>query len=231
VTLTPAPQRPPDRSEILAEAEAQPELAQQGIDPGGQVMQARFVLRWLTGEIDALPLWNGGPRDLHVSDSAVYPHTRAEIEEVYSWALLAEERHPWCDASAPATHRMAFGWARGAVDLLAWVCGEITEGPLTGKSVSGRPTLYEVSLDACRGMTGIRLAREASDPMRASRMESLMEVFMWLTGWNVAPPVGRHGHVALAERPAPRGQRMGTIPADAGLAPALRVDGSSHVGA
>ena len=113
-----------------------------------------------------MPLWNGGPRDLNVSDGAPYPHTRAEIEEVYSWALLAEERHPWCDASAPATDRMAFGWARGAVDLLAWVCGETTEGPLTGKRVSGRPTLYEVSLDACRGMTGVRLAREASDPMR-----------------------------------------------------------------
>jgi hypothetical protein len=209
VTLTPAPQRPPDRSEILAEAEAQPELAQQGIDPGGQVMQARFVLRWLTGEIDALPLWNGGPRDLHVSDSAAYPHTRAEIEEVYSWALLAEERHPWCDASAPATDRMAFGWARGAVDLLAWVCGEIAEGPLTGKSVSGRPTLHEVSLDACRGMIAIRLAREASDPMRASRMESLMEVFMWLTGWNVAPPVGRHGHLAFGECHEPYDQRIG----------------------
>src|ERR1022692_3213167 len=74
VTLTPAPRRPPDRSEILAEAEAeaeaeaQPELAQQGIDPGGQVMHARFVLRWLTGAIDALPLWNGGPQGLHVSE-------------------------------------------------------------------------------------------------------------------------------------------------------------------
>ena len=219
VTLTSAPQRPPDRAEILAEAEAQAELAQQGIDPGGQVMQARFVLRWLTGEIDALPLWNGGPRDLHVSDGAAYPHTRAEIEEVYSWALLAEERHPWCDASAPATDRMAFGWARGAVDLLAWVCGEITEGPLTGKSVSGRPTLYEVSLDACRGMTGIRLAREASDPMRASRMESLMEVFMWLTGWNVAPPVDRHGHVAFGECQEP----MVNVWARSRLMPASRL--------
>jgi hypothetical protein len=75
VTLTPPHQRPPDRAQILAEAEAQAELTQQGIDPGGQVMQARFVLRWLTGEIDALPLWNGGPRDLHVSDGAAYPHT------------------------------------------------------------------------------------------------------------------------------------------------------------
>jgi hypothetical protein len=225
VTLTPALQRSPVRGQVLAEAEAQAELAQQGGDPGGQVIQARFVLRWLAGEIDALPLWNGGPRELHVSDGAAYAHTRAEIEEVYARALLAEERHPWCDASAPAADRMAFGWARGAVDLLAWVCGETTEGPLTGKSVSGRPTLYEVSLDARRGMTGIRLAREASDPMRASRMESLMEVFMWLTGWNVAPPLGRHGYVAFDECHEPYGQRMGTVTADACLTPVLRVDG------
>ena len=193
VTLTSALDRPPVRAEILAEAEAQAELTQQTIDPGGQVMQARFVLQWLTGHIDALPLWNGGPNDLNVSDGAPYPHPRAEIEEMYSRALLAEERHPWCDASAPVADRMAFGWARGAVDLLAWVCGETSEGPLTGKRVSGRPTLYEVSLDACRGMTGVRLAREASDPMRASRMESLMETFLWLAGWNAAPPVDRQG--------------------------------------
>ena len=172
-------------------------------------MQARFVLRWLAGEIEALPLWNGGPRDLHVTDGASYPHSRAEIEDVYSWALLAEERHPWSGTSAPIAERTAFGWARGAVDLLTWVCGETLEGPLTGKRVSGRPTLHEVSLDACRGMTGIRLAREASDPMRAGRMESLMEVFMWLTGWNVAPPVNRHGHVAFDECHEPYGQPYG----------------------
>jgi hypothetical protein len=196
VTLTSALDRPPVLAEILLEAEAQAELTQQTMDPGGQVMQARYALRWLTGEIDALPLWNGGPNDLKVSDGAAYSHPRAEIEEMYSRALLAEERHPWCDASADRT---AFGWARGAVDLLAWVCGETTEGPLTGKSISGRPTLYEVSLDACRGMTGIQLAREAIDPMGASRIESLMEIFMWLTGWTVAPPVDRHGHVAFGE--------------------------------
>jgi hypothetical protein len=84
VTLTAALQRSPLRAEILAEAEAAAELSHQGIDPGGQVMQARFVLQWLTGEIDALPLWNGGPSRLQVSDGAAYPHTRAEIEEAYS---------------------------------------------------------------------------------------------------------------------------------------------------
>lgn len=199
VSLTSALQRPPDRSQILAEAEAQAELTHHRIDPGGQVMQARFMLRWLSGVIDTLPLWNGGPRDLYVSNGAAYPHAPAEIEEVYSWALLAGERHPWCDGSGPAAGRMAFGWARGVIDLLAWVCGETSEGPLTGKRVPGRPTLYEVSLDACRGLTGVRLAREAGDVMRASRMESLIESFLWLTGWNTTPPINRDGDVTFAE--------------------------------
>jgi hypothetical protein len=198
VTLTSALDRSPVRPEILAEAEAQAELTQQTIDPGGQIMQARFVLRWLTGDIDALPLWNGGPNDLKVSAGAPYPHPRAEIEEMYSRALLTEERHPWCDASAPVAGRMTFGWARGAIDLLAWVCGETTEGPLTGKRVSGRPTLCEVSLDACRAMTDVQLAREADDPMRASRTESLMEVFLWASGWNTASPIDRDGHWIFA---------------------------------
>jgi hypothetical protein len=190
VTLMSALDRPPVCAEILAEAEAQAELAKQAIDPGGQVMQARFVLRWMTGDIDALPLWNGGPNDLNLSDSAPYPHPRAEIEEMYSRALLAEERHPWCDESAQVADRMAFGWVHGAIDLLAWVCGEISEGPLTGKRVSGLPTLYDVSLDACRAMVGIRMAQETGDLMRASRLESLMETFLWLAGWVLAPQGG-----------------------------------------
>jgi hypothetical protein len=201
VTLTSALDRPPVRAEILAEAEARAELTKQAIDPGGQVMQARFVLQWLTGQIDALPLWNGGPNDLNVSDGASYPHPRAEIEEMYSRALLAEERHPWYDASAPVADRMAFGWARGAVDLLAWVCGEASEGPLTGKRVSGRPALYEVSQDAARGMTGALLARAVGDFMRLSRMESLMEGFLWLSGWRATSPIDRQGTRMFERRP------------------------------
>jgi hypothetical protein len=186
VTLMSALDRPPSRAEILGEAQAQAELTHQRIDPGGQVMQARFVLQWLTGQIDALPLWNGAPKDLNVSDGAPYPHPPAEIEEMYSRALLAEERHPWCDPSAPVADRMAFGRARGAIDLLAWVCGEALEGPLARERVSGRPTLYKVSRDTCRGMSGVQLARESGDLMRASRMESLMETFLWLAGWSTA---------------------------------------------
>jgi hypothetical protein len=43
VTVTAPAGRPPSRSEILAESGADAELARQGIDPGGDVMQARFV--------------------------------------------------------------------------------------------------------------------------------------------------------------------------------------------
>lgn len=208
VTLTPAAGTPPTRSELLAEASAPAELARPGIDQGGQVMHARFVLEWLTGTIDALPLWNGGPDDLHVTDGAAYPHSRAEIEEVYFWALLAESRCPWRDKAAPVAERQAFGWAQGAFDLLAWACGEASEGPLSGRRVFRRPTLCEVSLDACRGMTGVELAREAGDPVRARRSESVMETFLWLAGWNALPPVDRHGHGTFedcAERDVPCG--------------------------
>ena len=92
VTLTQAPGRPPAGDEILGEADAPAELARTGIDPGGQVMQARFVLQWLAGEIDAVPLWNGGP-DGNVTDGAAFPHTRTDMEEVYFWALLAKFRY------------------------------------------------------------------------------------------------------------------------------------------
>ena len=201
VTLSVPGGRPPDLGEVLTEAAADAELACHATDPGGQVMQARFVLQWLAGAIDSLPLWNGGAKGMHVTDGAKHPRTRAEIEEVYSWALLAQHRHPWCDASAPAGDRIAFGWARGAVNLLAWACAEAGEGPLSGNRVTGRPTLYEVSLDACRAMAGVRLAREAGDPMRASRQESVMETFLWLAAWNPAPPVDRHGHATFEDCP------------------------------
>jgi hypothetical protein len=46
-------------------------------------MQARFVLNWLNGAIDALPPWNGGPNHLHVTDGAEYPQCQANIEDSY----------------------------------------------------------------------------------------------------------------------------------------------------
>ena len=135
VTLSPPAYRPPGRGELLAEAEAPAELGRPGTDPGGQVMHARFVLQWLAGELDALPLWNSGPKSQHVSDGAEYPHTRAEIDEVHDWALLARLRYPQPGESAPGLASLGSGWALGAAQLLAWVCGEAPEGPLSGMRV------------------------------------------------------------------------------------------------
>jgi hypothetical protein len=205
VTLTSAPHQPPGRGELLAEAKAPAELGSPGVDQGGQVLHARFVLEWLAGKIDAVPLWNVRPRDL---DGAAHPHSRAEIEDVYFWALLAQYRNPWQDTSAPTAARLGFGWASGAKDLLAWASGQTAQGPLSGRRVAGRPTLYEVALDAGRGMSGVRLAREAGDVVRARRRESFMETYLWLAGWNALPPVDRHGHGLFedcAEREAPCG--------------------------
>ena len=42
--------------DATGEASADAELAHHGPAPGGQVMQARFVLQWLVGTIDPLPL-------------------------------------------------------------------------------------------------------------------------------------------------------------------------------
>ena len=108
VTLSPGPGSPPGRAELLADADASAQMGQGGIDAGGQVMQARFVLKWLVGEIDALPLWNGGPGTLHVTDGAEFAPTRAEVDEVYSWALLAQLRYPWRPETAPVGERLSF---------------------------------------------------------------------------------------------------------------------------
>ena len=194
VTLSTATGRPPRRAEILTEASASAELASSGLDPGGQVVQARFALEWMIRKIDTLPLWNDGSRDLPVTDSAAFAVTTGEMEAAYFWGILAQHRYPWRDRSAPADSRLAWGWTRGVHDVLAWTCGETREGPLSGRRVLGRPTLHEVSLDACRAMTGVRVAREADDPVRVRRMEAIMETFLWLAGWTRLPPVDRHGH-------------------------------------
>ena len=92
VTLSRPEGRSPSRHKLVAEADAEAELAQARADLGGQVMHARFVLKWLVGDLDALPLWNGGPGNLHVTDGAAFARRNAEIEEVHSWAMLAEWR-------------------------------------------------------------------------------------------------------------------------------------------
>jgi hypothetical protein len=188
VTLTTPAGKPPRRVELLTEATAPAELAAADSDPGGQVMHARLVLRWLVGDLDAVPLWNAGPQWPQVNDGAASPRGRAEIEEVYNRALLACTQHPW-----PGKSR-AFGWVYGARQLLGWACGEESAGPLTGLRTTGRPTLYEISLDTRRAMTTLVHARHDDQPSLIGRMEGTMEIFLWLTRWNDQPPIDSQEH-------------------------------------
>jgi hypothetical protein len=201
VTLTAPTGGPPDRGAMLAEAAAVAELAGDGADRGGQVLHARFVLQWLAGDLEALPLWNAGPQDAHVSDGAGYAPARAEIEDAYEWALAARLRYPYPGAPAPDGAWVGFGWAFGAMQLLGWACGEAEKGPLAGTRVAGRPTLYQVSLDVRRAMTALLHAREDRQPTAIGRLEAVIETFLWLAGWNPLPPTDRHGHAAFEDCP------------------------------
>ena len=202
VTLSLPPGSAPPRTDLLAEAMGAAELAGDKADVGGQVMQARFVLRWLAGDLDALPLWNGGQGSAHVTDGAPYARSQEEIAELYDWALMARVRYPGPGESATATDRRAFGWAFGVIQLVGWVCGEAIEGPLSGLQVSTRPTLYQVSLDVRRAMTGLLHAREDGQSVAVGRLEAVMDTFLWLAGWDPLPPVDRHGHGTFDGCPA-----------------------------
>jgi hypothetical protein len=195
ITLRTPIGRPPDRRELLTEASAAAELAAPGNDPGGQVMHARLVLQWLVGALNAVPLWNGGPQSPHVTDGAMSPRSLAAMEDVYHWSLLACSRYPRPGETGSREAWRVFGWAYGARQLLAWVCGEEPDGPLSGLHVTGRPSLYEMSLDVRRAMTILDHARNDGQPTLAGRMEATMETFLWLTGWNTQPPIDCQGRV------------------------------------
>jgi hypothetical protein len=209
VTLSQLLGRPPSSGELIAEAKADAEVVTAGADPGGQVMQARLVLRWLAGDIDTLPLWNGGPENSPMADGAPFLRSFPEIDEVHSWAMLAQWHAPGPAAVGRVNARAVSGWARGVAQLLDWVCGVTTEGPVAGLPMAvRRPSLYQVSLDVRHAMATLHHARATGDWAVAGRMAAIMDTFAWLAGWNEDPPVDRHGHIPAddcAERDAPCG--------------------------
>ncbi len=193
VTLSQPTGRPPTRPELTAEAAAGAELSGPEADPGGQVMHARFVLQWLAGELEALPLWNGGPGYPHVTDGATFARTPGEINVVHSWAMLAEWRNPWPDDPLASARAAAHGFARSVGQLLTWTCGAAATGPLTGKASLRPPSLYQVAVEVGGAMAALEHARSAGSALLAGRMRGLMESFAWLAGWSAEPPVDRHG--------------------------------------
>jgi hypothetical protein len=194
VSLEAPLERPPNQSELRSEANMAAELGTPDQDPSGQVLHARLVLLWLIGELDAVPLWNAGSQWTPVTEGAVGPLRRAEIEGAYHWSLLACARHPWPGESGPEHAWRAFGWAFGARQFLAWACGEESVGPLSGLRTMRRPTLCEMSLDVRRAMTALVHARNDAQSTLVGRMTATMETFLWLVGWNMQPPIDCHGH-------------------------------------
>jgi hypothetical protein len=202
VTLTAAAGRLPELAAVVAEAQAPAELARPDADPGDQVLQARLVLEWMTGRIDALPLRNIAVTGRR-APSAPFARDGAAVAAAFSWALLARYRYSRGDGPAQAGGRRAFGWAFGALDVLGWAGGAGGPGPFSGpdRPAGGGPSLHELSLEVGGGMTGIRLAREARDLTRVRRCEAAMETFLWLAGWNAEPPADRHGHGPFEDCP------------------------------
>ena len=123
--------RPPDGGELLTEASAAAELAVPGNDPGGQVMHARLVLRWLVGALDAVPLWNGGPQSPHVTDGAASPRGPAAVEEAFHWSLLACSRYPRPGETGQRT--------RGGRSAGLMVCGSFSRGHVARKPLARCP--------------------------------------------------------------------------------------------
>ena len=191
-------------SEILAEADAHAELGGTGADPGGQVMHARFVLQWLAGDLEALPLWNVGPEDLHVTDGAAFPHKAPRSKRSTGGRCGPAAASLAGSESAPGSARAA---AAGHAASCSYWAGR-AEKPRKGRcpaggSGLGRPSLYQVSLDVRRAMAALDRARDEGNPVVAARIEAMMETFLWLAGWNGVPPVDRHGH-GVAEECADR---------------------------
>lgn len=165
-------------------------------------MHARFVLQWLAGDLDALPLWNGGNGRARVTDGASVVRSTDEMTTVHSWALMAQWRHPWPEQPETAGHTGAYhGYARGVAQLLEWSAGATATGPLTGSVAAGLPSLYEISLDVQHAMTGLDQARSRQNEVMIGRIEGIIETFAWLAGWVADPPVDRHGHVPVETCP------------------------------
>jgi hypothetical protein len=194
VTLSQALGRPPARAQLTAEAAAHAQLSRPGADPGGQVIHARFVLQWLAGEFDALPLWNVTGYVL-VTDGAQFPRSSAQVTDVHSWAQLAQWLNPWPNSPPSTEADEAHGYTRGITQLLTWTSGAASTGPLTGEATLGPPSLYEVAMEVRHAMSGLDQARETNSPIAVSRMKGVMETFAWLSGWSPEPPVDRHGHL------------------------------------
>jgi hypothetical protein len=158
VTLSLAPGGPPARKDILAEADADPELS--SAPPGmptdfiDQLGESRPILRWLVGHSDQIPA-DCDNRGQLIGARGDYAHTDQEIRHVRNLAQrglddcelrdatdLAKARSHW----QRNPRRMNAAWLNGVRDLLDWVLGDRVVSPLSGRSLT-KPPLQELDLE------------------------------------------------------------------------------------
>jgi hypothetical protein len=210
VTLSLAPGRPLSREELLAEADADPEgtTAPPGVptDYCDQIGEARRILSWLSGVSDDLPL-DDEQRGRFIGARDDYARSDAEIRQVRDAAARCladfdmpdpidptDAAHPW--RWDPAW--MNATWQRGVRDLLDWVLGDRSDGPLTGIAV-GMPAVHDLSYEESASAGVIAENRGSGLPVAAATCpppqygEAIQATIAWLRGESRDQPVDRHG--------------------------------------
>jgi hypothetical protein len=172
-----------------------------------RVGQAVFVLRWLVGASDEIPLMQDD-RGRFVGARDDYARTDAEIRQVRDWAELGlreggdlpdpmdpeDAMRPWSwDAGW-----MNAAWLRGVRDFLTWVVGERPDAPLSGR-VERLPSLTVAAWEDSYAEEVLLQGRPGGHSVLPARLpppqygEAVQECIQWLEGRSVRPPADRHG--------------------------------------
>jgi hypothetical protein len=210
IILSLPPGIPPSRSEILAEAEAEPEgsTAPPGVptDFCDQLREARSVLAWLIGDSDQIPV-DDENRGRFIGARSDFARTDAYIREVRDRALtglkVCDLPEPLArdDARRPWRWRaewMNAAWLRGVGDLLDWVLGDRIASPLCGRSV-GLPASHDLTYEegaaeevAMQGHSGgVPVDPGIHPPPQYG--EGIQAAIRWLRGEVTKPPVDNSG--------------------------------------
>lgn len=215
---------PPSRAAMIAEAWADDEGPSAGsetvsagwhdlpedsgpvYDEDGQIVTARCVLLWLSGERDTIPL-RDDDRGRFIGARGDYARTEAEIRQVRDWARSGLARYDLPDLIDPANALrpwrwragwMNAAWLRGVRDYLTWVLGERPDAPLSDRIIH-KPSLDE-ALGDCGWATDVAIqGRPDGQPVQPGRYpppmygEAVQESADWLKGEVTKPPADQHG--------------------------------------
>jgi hypothetical protein len=210
MTLSLAPNGPPSRAAILAEAQAEPEgsRAPAGVpaDFRDQLRETRAILAWLVGSTDEIPV-DADNRGRFIGARDDYARTDHEMRQVLDNSLLglkacdvpsgmspAQARRPWSWDAA----WMNAAWLRGVRDLLVWVVGERDASPLCDRK-AGMPTTYDLTYEEAAADPVILQGRPGGIPVDPIAYpppqygEGIQATVSWLRGEATTAPVGPNG--------------------------------------